>query len=263
MKVVLIQLNAGPDKRKNIDRALRLVMEAVRKKAQWVILPEVFNYRGPSKNKSAAELIPGPSTAPLMLVARAHKVFILAGSIYEKVKGKGKVYNTSALINDRGKVIAKYRKINLFKARVGAKTIDETKTFLPGENPRLATVGGFKIGMSICYDLRFPELYRDYARKGADVLCVPSSFTKATGRAHWENLLRARAIENLCYVLAPNQIGKGAGGVATYGNSMIIDPWGKILARASDNKEQMIYVDLNKSQLNKARRTLPAVVYPR
>jgi nitrilase len=121
----------------------------------------------------------------------------------------------------------------------------------------MAKAGNWVIGISICYDLRFPELYQRYARQGAEILCVPSAFTKMTGMAHWEVLLRARAIENLCYVLAPNQIGRDGNGVPSYGNSMIIDPWGKILARASGSKEEIIYADLDKRALKDQRAILP------
>ena len=124
----------------------------------------------------------------------------------------------------------------------------------------MANVKGFKVGLSICYDLRFPELYQKYKNHSVDILTVPSSFTKTTGQAHWEVLLRARAIENLAYVLAPNQFGKTANGVFTYGNSMIVNPWGKILAKASDNKEEIIYANLDKEILTEVRRRLPAII---
>ena len=125
--------------------------------------------------------------------------------------------------------------------------------FSAGKNTALAKVEGMKTGLSICFDLRYPEMYRKYFLKGAEVLCVPSSFTRTTGRAHWEILLRARAIENKCYVLAPNQAGKNGQGVTCYGNSMIVDPWGRILARASNNKEEIIYADISKEENIKAK----------
>lgn len=262
MKVALIQLNAGDDKKRNLDRALRLTLEAIRRKAEFILLPEVFNYRGKSHLKKGykpvAEYIPGPSTIPFMIFAKAHRVFILAGSIYERVKRQSKVYNTSVLINDKGKIIAKYRKIHLFKAALSKKNIDESKCLLAGKALKIEWVKDFKVGLSICYDLRFPELFRRYQKAGVDVICIPSSFTKTTGQAHWEVLLRARAIENLCYILAPNQFGKTPNGVETYGNSLIVDPWGKILARAPLNKTEILYAAIDIERLKGARRRLPA-----
>ncbi len=271
MKIALIQLNAGSDKKKNLDAALRLTCEAIRNKARFILLPEVFNYRGKPDAQngfhSIAENIPGPSTEPLMILARANRVFILAGSIYEKVTGEKKVYNTSVLINDKGKIAARYRKIHLFDARLGKKIIREPQFFLSGKNPVTASVGGFKAGLSICYDLRFPDLYKHYAKAGAQILCVPSSFTATTGEAHWEILLRARAIENLCYILAPNQFGKTPAGIETYGNSMVVDPWGKILARASGAntsgaRQEILYADIDKKTLLESRKKLPGIAEP-
>jgi len=269
LKVALIQLNSGGNKKKNLDRALRLTYEAARKNAEWILLPEVFNYRGRAHPKngyrSIAEPIPGPSTIPLMILARAHRVFILMGSLYEKTQGK-KSYNTSILINDKGNIVAKYRKINLFRARLprrqaglSGNAIDESKNLLAGKSPRIAAVKNFKVGLSICYDLRFPELYRRYKKAGADILCVPSSFTKPTGEAHWKALLRARAIENLAYVLAPAQFGKTPSGVVTYGHSMVVDPWGRVLKEASGNREEIIYATIEKSVLAEQRKKLPGV----
>jgi predicted amidohydrolase len=263
MKVALIQLKAGSDKQKNIDHALRMTIEPVRKKAQFILFPEVFNYRGPLKNlkdaQAVAETIPGPSTVPFMLFARAHKVFILLGSLYEKAKGKKKIFNTSVLINDEGKIIARYRKMNLFDATIGKKKIKESRLFIKGKTPRLVSLKGFKIGMSICYDLRFPHLYRRYARAGANILCIPSVFTRTTGQAHWEVLLRARAIENLSYVLAPNQVGRDHRRITAYGNSMVVDPWGKIVIRASRHRDEVVYANITLDRIRQAKKILPAI----
>jgi len=193
----------------------------------------------------------------LIAVAKKHKVTILAGSICEHIPGKNKVYNTSVLIDARGVVAAKYRKNHLFDALVGGTNIKESQHFCAGRRMAAARVGSWTVGLTICYDLRFPELYQKYRKAGAHALCVPSAFTKITGQAHWETLLRARAIENLCYVLAPNQIGKDGRGIANYGNSMIVDPWGKVLARASGDKEEIIFADLDQKTLKDRRRTLP------
>ncbi len=262
MKVALIQFNATADKADNCHRALRFVEEALARKAKFVALPETFLWRGNAGDKAAfaaaMEPVPGRSLLPFMAFALAHKAHILAGSVLEKARGSKKAYNTSILIGPDGTIVAKYRKIHLFDARIGDKIIREPEFFLPGRRNVLARAGEFTAGLSVCYDLRFSQLYRKYA--GADIITVPSCFTRKTGEAHWEMLLRARAIENLCYVLAPGQVGPDARGVEAYGNSMIVSPWGEVLARGSDNKEEIIYGDINKQEIMKARAILPGIV---
>jgi len=264
MKVAVIQIQATDNKERNINRALALAQKAVSNKAQFILLPETFNHRGRPRPKggysSVSESIPGESSVPFMVLAKAHKIFILLGSLLEKTTGAKKVYNTSILINDKGKIAATYRKINLFDAVLGKKSLKESRFLLAGKTPKAAYIKNFAAGLSICYDLRFPSLYQAYAKSGVNILCVPSCFTKQTGKAHWEALLRARAIENLCYILAPNQIGKDARGVTCYGNSMIISPWGEVLARASGYKEEIIYATLEIEKLIEARKRLPSVI---
>src|SRR3989338_6080991 len=181
MKIPLIQFNATPNKSRNLQRSLQLTLRAIRNKARFILLPEVFNYRGSADPKSgyhsAAEFIPGESVIPFMNIARAHSVFILIGSLYEKVKGKTKVYNASVLINGKGQIQAKYRKIHLFNAHIGRKTINESKFLMAGQTVKTTSAQGFKIGMSVCYDLRFPEMYQKYQRARVDIITVPSSFT--------------------------------------------------------------------------------------
>jgi predicted amidohydrolase len=267
MKTAVIQLNATDDKQRNIKKALSFVGQALQKRAEFILLPEVFSFRGRVGAKEGfrdiAEGIPGESLSPLMALARRHKVFILAGSIYERVKGSSRVYNTSVLIDADGSIRARYRKIHLFDAVVGKKSVRESDRFLPGRQLKTASVEKFKIGMSICYDVRFPQMYRAYTRAGADILCIPSAFTRETGMAHWEILLRARAIENLCYVAAPNQAGKNGQGIHHYGNSMIVDPWGTVLARASAGKEEIIFARIRKEEITRRRKLLPSLHLPR
>jgi deaminated glutathione amidase len=250
MKTAVIQFNATADKKKNIQRALYLVRRAIAGGAEFILLPEAFNVRGKADSRrgyhDVAENVPGMSLKPFMAEALRSKVHILAGSICEKIPNDKKAYNTSVLINAQGAIVARYRKIHLFDAVIGKKKTNESKMFCPGGKNVLAKIGPWKIGLSICFDLRFPEQYRTYARQGAHILCVPSAFTKMTGQAHWEILLRARAIENQCYVLAPNQIGKDGKGIPSYGNSMIIDPWGTVLSRASGDKEEIIFARLDR-----------------
>lgn len=263
MKVAAIQLSAGVDKQANIALAIDLVEQALNQGAKIVALPEVFNFRGDTRNKVAvhaeAENVPGPSTEPFLRLAQYHKAFILAGTIFEKAPG-GKAYNTSVLINPHGKVIAKYRKIHLFDARLGDKIIKESLCFAAGRLPVAAPLDEFKAGLSVCYDLRFPGLYGQYAKSKANLLFAPSCFTKETGKAHWEVLLRARAIENLSYVIAPNQVGSDFRSVAAYGNSMIVSPWGEVIARGSNDKQEIIYGEISVDQVKKARSTLPGIV---
>ncbi len=260
MKSAVVQMASGSDKAENISAAARLSEEAIRKGAKFIVLPEVFNYRGrvieASDLNSIKEEIPGPSMAPLMKLAKQHKAYILAGSIYETIHNSNKVYNASALINPEGKIKAIYRKIHLFDANLGQTRFRESNFFNRGTKKIIEKIAGFKIGLTICFDVRFPELYRDYAAYGANVFVVPAAFTKTTGQAHWEILLRARAIENLCYVLAPNQIGKDGRGVEAFGNSMIVSPWGEILSRASANREEIIYADLKMSVVREKRKIL-------
>ena len=232
MKIALIQLNTGNNINKNIVNACSMVKESIEKGADFILLPELFNFRDSVTVEylynNIAESVPGKSLLPLMDMAKEFNVNILAGSIYERCNTSKKIYNTSVVINNKGRIICKYRKINLFKALIGNLVIDESSTFENGRNPVVCQINNWKIGLSICYDLRFPELYRNYFNQAVDIIVVPSSFTYSTGRLHWEVLLRARAIENYCYVLAPNQYGIDGNGAETYGHSMIVDPYGKV-----------------------------------
>lgn len=263
MKVAVIQLGATADKARNLKKAVDFIRRAIDRRARLIVLPEVFIFRGRIRSgadmRDVAEPIPGAALTPLMALAQKHKIFILAGSIYEKAGGTDKAYNTSVLIDSHGTVSAKYRKIHLFEAVLGGKRIREADCFLAGHKTVTARVEKFKIGLSICYDLRFPEMYREYAARGVHAACVPSAFTYATGRAHWEVLVRARAIENRCYLLAPNQVGQSGGGARHYGHSMIVGPWGEVLAVASGNKEEVLYGQLNLNDIKTARQKLPAL----
>ena len=261
MKIALVQLNSGPDKDTNIRRALSFVKEAVERKAQFILLPEVFNYRGDLVNSAnfdaVAEKIPGDSLKPLMVLAAEHKIFILAGSVIERSTAGKKAYNTSVLIDSKGRIQSKYRKINLFKAQIQSTALQESKIFLAGKKPTIGKVFDFSVGMSVCYDLRFPDLYQFYRKAGAHILTVPSCFTHMTGQAHWEVLVRARAIETQSFVLAPNQVGKDSKGILSYGNSMVVGPWGEILASGSKYKEEIILSDILLDEIKKSQKVLP------
>jgi len=263
MKIALLQFCAGLDKAANLSKALTLSQEALDRGAKFILLPEAFNFRGVGGNKElfekAAEKIPGPSVDAFVPLAKKYNVSFLLGSILEKAP-IAHAYNTSVFIDPRRGVIAKYRKIHLFDARIDDKIIREADCFRAGRQLTTVKIGEFRMGFSICYDLRFPELYQNYARKGVEILTVPSCFTKKTGEAHWETLLRARAIENLSYVLAPNQVGVDAGGMQAYGHSMIISPWGEVIARGGAGKEEIIFGEINIEEIKKARSILPGIV---
>ena len=250
MKVAIIQLNSTENKNENIKKALIKAKIAVDEGAEFILLPEVFNYRGKLSGldlfNEIAEKIPGESTIPFIELAKNAKVNILAGSIYERAIKKKKIYNTSLLINSIGSVIGKYRKINLFSAIINGVEVDESNTYEPGKHLEMCNVNNMKVGMSICFDIRFPELYRSYYNQSVDIIVVPSSFTSRTGKLHWETLLRARAIENYCYVLAPNQCGVDGNGIKTYGHSMAIDPQGKIMGVLPNMSEKILYITINK-----------------
>lgn len=259
LTVSAIQMATGSDKEKNLKSVEKLINYAVKKGASFIALPEVFNFRGNlSDAPKHAEPIPGPSTQLISRLAQDNEVWILIGSMMEKSKSD-KPFNTSVLINPEGKIVTTYRKMHLFDITLKGKEILESSRNGAGKEPSLTKIKTIKTGLSICYDLRFPELFRKYSEDGAEIICVPSSFTKITGEAHWEALLRARAIENQCFVIAPNQAGIGSGGVKTYGHSIIIDPWGKILAEAPEFGEAVITADLDFNYLRKIRENLPAL----
>ena len=260
LSVAVVQMASGPDKRANIERATTLTREAVRTEASLIVLPETFDYRGDTTSLSAiAEPLPGSALLPLMNVARQTGVWILAGSIHESCPAGGRPFNTSVLIAPDGGLAARYRKIHLFDIVLGDRAVTESAKYQAGDEIVCADIGGVRVGLTICYDLRFPEVYRALSEVGADVVCIPSSFTAPTGEAHWEVLLRARAIENQCFVIAPGQAGTGAGGIRTHGNSMIVDPWGRIIAHASAEGEEIISAVLDFEEMEAVRRRLPAL----
>lgn len=257
MKVAAIQLNSNLDREANVASALSLMEDAVTKGAELLVLPEVFNTRGDGGNlDKRAETIPGPSTDAVAQFAKDHDVAVIAGSIIEKADD-GKRYNTCTVIDATGEVAASYRKINLFDAQVGKPPIKESKQFSPGEELTLVEINGWQIGLAICFDLRFPELFAEYKRAGAEVIVLPSAFTGPTGEAHWEALVRARAIETQCYIVAPNQCGLGAGATDSYGHSLIVDPWGKVLKEASAYTPEAIITNISKKRVQEVRIKIP------
>jgi len=256
-----VQVCAGSDKAVNLDKAEAYIVEAAHRGARLVALPEVCLWRGPrDEERRIAEPIPGPSTARLGSLARRLDLHVLAGSILEE-SGTPKVFNTSVLFDPSGEIIARYRKLHLFDVDIaGQVTIRESDTRAAGDAIVAVPTALGVIGMTVCYDLRFPELFRRLTQAGAELIVVPSAFTFPTGAAHWEVLLRARAIENQVYVIAPDQIGRSPSGVVDFGNSTIIDPWGKPLARAAD-RETVIFAEIDRDYQERVRRELPCLTH--
>jgi predicted amidohydrolase len=257
-----VQMLASDDKEANLREAETRIGEAASTGARIVALPEVFNWRGSkSDEKRNAETIPGPTSELMGRLARVHGIYLLAGSILEAIPGSDKCFNTSLLFGPDGSLKARYRKIHLFDVAIErGVSVLESETREHGKDVVTADTEWGPVGLTVCYDLRFPELYRALAGKGAVIVFVPAAFTFLTGEAHWEPLLRARAIENQVYLIAADQIGHNPKSFATYGNSMIVDPWGKILARAPD-KAGVITAEIDLDYLAKVRTELPALVH--
>ena len=258
-----VQLSSTADKVSNIAVAGELVDRAAAAGARLVVLPEKWNLIDVDERQVAqAEPLDGPSLIAASGWAATHAVAIVAGSISEAAPGRDRAYNTSVLIQPDGSVTAVYRKLHLFDVEVGGHTYRESAGALPGAEAVVGEAFGRRIGLSVCYDLRFPELYRRLTFDGAEVLTVPSAFTQVTGAAHWEPLLRARAIENQAYVIAAGQTGMHATGTGSHGHSMVVDPWGVIVAQAAD-VESVILADLDFAKLAEIRERLPALRHRR
>lgn len=258
--VAAVQMVASDDKAANVREAERWIREAAAQSARVVALPEVFVWRGVKKReRAAAESIPGPTSEWLAGLARELGIFLLGGSILEAIPGTAKAYNASLLFGPEGSLLASYRKIHLFDVdlKEGVST-RESDTRAAGDQVVVAETQLCPMGLSICYDLRFPELYRRMTARGAQLIFVPSAFTAYTGMAHWEALLRSRAIENQAYVVAPAQFGKSPNSFETHGHSMIIDPWGKILAELPDGAG-VITGEVDLDYLIRVRAELPCL----
>ncbi|MBF6604954.1 MAG: carbon-nitrogen hydrolase family protein [Chloroflexi bacterium] len=259
LRVALVQLDAGAEADTNVATAAALTNEAAAGGAQLVALPEYLQFRGPDAGfRASARPVPGPFTAPFTEVARSRGCWILVGSLAETSADPDRPYNTSVLIAPDGSIAATYRKVHLFDVAVEAGPVDtESSRVSPGDRVVTADVDGVRLGLTICYDVRFPELYRTLALAGAEVFTVPANFTERTGRDHWEVLLRARAIENGAYVLAPAQI-NGPPGAPAYGRTMVVDPWGTIVAQAPD-RVGIVTAQLDTDRVASVRRQIPVL----
>jgi len=267
LRVACIQNNAGSDWEENLKRLERLVSRAVKRKAKLIALPETFCSRGrPNQFDFLARELTPRILQGFQEIARKTKTAFLLGSLLESTKRKKRYYNTSYLISESGKIAAKYRKIHLFDANMKKKklVVQESKHIESGSAAVTGTVCGVKAGLSVCYDLRFPELYRRLAARGSRIIFVPANFTHKTGEAHWEALLRARAIENQAFVIAPGQTGNHPyWKIKSHGNSMIVDPWGRILGRAGRDREEVLVCDLDLSYQAHLRREFPVLTHRR
>jgi len=258
MRVAAVQLNSTGDKGRNLETAARLVSAAARDGAELIGLPEKWNLLGAGDELVAgAEPLDGPTLSAAAGWAR-ELVHLLAGSIAERVDGEERLCNTSVLISPEGEIVAVYRKIHLFDVDVEGVRYRESDTERAGDEIVVAGAGELELGLTVCYDLRFPELYRILAVRGARLLTIPSAFTAPTGRAHWAVLVRARAIENQAFVLAPNQFGQAPPHYDSYGHSMIVDPWGTVLAEAPDG-EGFVTAELDLADQDRIRAELPSL----
>jgi predicted amidohydrolase len=260
LRVACVQLNAKAPKADVIERAERLVGRAASTGADLVLLPEKWTGIGPPDViRSVAESIEdGEAVQAMSGWARAHGITLVGGSIVERREGREKLSNTCLVFDPEGELRAVYRKIHMFDVEVGGHVYRESETEEPGDSPAATDVEDWKVGLTICYDLRFPELYRILVVENCEAITVPSAFTLYTGKDHWELLLRARAVENQCYIVAANQWGSFAEGKAAYGRSSIVDPWGVVLAQAPD-EDTVISAELDRARLEEVRRDLPSL----
>jgi predicted amidohydrolase len=260
LRVACVQLTSRDDKAANIEKTERLLARAAATGADVVVLPEKWNAIGTADElHAAAELLDGGESVEAMAGwARGHGVTLVGGSITERREGRDKLSNTSLVFESDGRLVATYRKIHLFDVEVGGVVYRESEAEEPGEEAVVATVEDWGLGLSVCYDVRFPELYRILALEGAELVTVPAHFTTPTGRDHWHVLLRARAIENQLYVVAAAQVGETLQGKPAYGRSLMVDPWGTVLAQAPD-VETVIAAELDRARLEDIRAKLPSL----
>jgi predicted amidohydrolase len=260
LRVAAVQLNSSADLASNIAVADRLTRAAAADGARLIVLPEKWTAMGSEEDlREAAEPLDGVALGWACALAQELCVDLVAGSILERVPGQQKLANTSVHVGPSGEVGAAYRKLHMFDVEVGGRSYCESALEEPGEEIVLShTADGVELGLSICYDLRFPELYRILAVRGARVIALPAAFTLATTRDHWETLVRARAIENQVFMIAANQVGSHPAGQQSGGRSMIVDPWGVVLAQAADG-EGHIVADLDLERQSEIRASLPAL----
>jgi len=264
MLIAAVQMTSGADQARNLETAASLLRKAADRGAKFVGLPENFAWMGPKADRANhAEALDGSTFGWVGAMARELGITLLGGSILESGAPGGRLYNTSVLHGPDGKRLAVYRKMHLFDVEVGdGQTYRESAAVAPGTEVVVTDSPVGKVGLSVCYDLRFPELYRKQSEAGAVLLTVPAAFTLATGKDHWEVLLRARAIENQAYVIAPAQQGRHPKERMTWGHAMVVDPWGLVTARCSEG-EGVAVAELDLELLSRIRKSLPALQHRR
>lgn len=257
--VAVVQLDTQNDKGENLKTICNYIDEAAAHGAKLVSFPEVMNLVGENVGEGGKhEQIPGYTTEKLMAKAKEHGIYIHSGSFCEEIPGEERAYNTTVMINPQGEIIAKYHKLHTFDVTLPDGTVcDESARIHPGDEIVTVDTELGKLGFAICYDIRFPELFRIMALEGAQVIFTPASFTMPTGKDHWEPILRTRAIENGLYIVAAGQIGKKAR-FAAYGNSMVVDPWGTVISRAKD-QPGITYGEIDLDYLDKIRQQIPSL----
>lgn len=260
MRAAAVQLNSGADRDRNIERAAELVASAAADGAELVVLPEKWDLLGPGEMLvERAESLQGAAITAAREWARRLGVVLLAGSVAERLPDSERVANTSVLIDGDGEVVSTYRKIHMFDVDVGGVSYRESEHETPGEETVVADAGlGLDLGLCVCYDLRFPELLRILALRGAGIITLPSAFTATTGEPHWEPLIRARAIENQLFLIAANQVGRADPHYDSWGHSMIADPWGRIVA-LREAGEGLAVADLDPAEIDRVRSRLPSL----
>ena len=259
MRVAVCQLNARADRAHNLAIARELLAQAAAAGAELAVLPEYVDYLGPGETAPKPEPADGEFAEFFADAARELGIWVHAGSFHEAGPDERRTYNTSLIFNPAGELTATYRKIHLYDVEIpGRVSYKESRSVAPGDETVVTSIAGTPTGLSICYDLRFPELYRRLAIAGARVLVVPAAFMLHTGRDHWEVLLRARAIESQCYVVAAGQIGDHDPGRTCFGRSMIIDPWGTVLAQAPDTVG-IVTAEIDLERLEEIRTELPSL----
>ncbi len=259
MRAAAVQLNSTEDRERNLAAADRLTRQAAGDGAELVVLPEKWNVLGTEEHaRAGAETLEGPSVTWAREVARELGIDLVAGSIVERREGRDRLSNTCVHVGPEGEIQAVYRKIHMFDVRVGGREYRESALEEPGDEIVLSHASGVALGLAICYDLRFPELFRILAVRGARILTLPSAFTRVTGRAHWEVLLRARAIENQAFVVAADQVGRHPGEHESFGGSMIVDPWGEVLGAVAEG-EGVAVADLDLDRQEEIRAELPSL----
>ncbi len=265
MTLAVVQMTSDTNVEANVVTALGLCEQAADQGAAYIQLPEYVSYYGSARGfAGAAETVPGPTTDRFAEFAHRRGVTVHVGSLLERTAQADRFHNTSVLIDSTGEVVALYRKSHLFDIDVpGEVAYRESDAILAGDDVVVARVGALHIGMSICFDLRFPELYRRLARQGATVLAIPSAFAAATGRVHWEVLVRARAIENHAFAAAAAQVGTTSDGLSSWGHAMIVGPWGEILAQSQGDKPQVVTATVDLDEVAQRRAQIDVLTLRR